>query len=148
MIYQLRKRHRYTWSILAVLLPLGFVLAFLTIPEQKMDSKNLGFGQPEALVDVVKRVEGRLINANIRKTANQPQVQLEIMVMHPIKSPAATVHLSDRPVESDADGQFIGQLGPKGVYRFNLDSVQSQYSSFYLLIYDPIKDQPIERISL
>ena len=148
MIHALRKRHRYTWVGLAILLPLGFILAFISIPDKQIESINLEIGQVVALPDVVKSKAGTNVNITIRKAPDKSEQQLEIVVMHPLKSPAASVYLSAQPFDQAAGGQLIGQLGPKGVYRFNLDSVQSQYSNFYLLVYDHIKAQTIEQLNL
>lgn len=148
MIHPLRRQHRYTWILLAILLPLGFTLAVIAIPEQKLHSKNLGFGKTGALMDIEKSAAGTQLKANLRKDPKQLVRQIEIMVMHPLQSPSATVYLSPEASININGGQFLGQLGPKGVYRFNLDSVQSQYSEIHLLIYDPIKDQPIDQVRL
>lgn len=148
MIYAYRKRHRYTWLGLALLLPTGFILAFLAIPEDKFDTNELGFGRTEALTDVVKSKTGQSFKVNIRKEPNKSEQQLEVVLLQPLKSAATSVYLSAQSFEQITDGQFIGQLGPKGVYRYILDSLQSQYDPVHLLIYDPIKGQTIEQLSL
>lgn len=148
MIHSLRKRHRYTWIGLAFLLPIGFVLAFISIPEKIVDSNGLDFGQAEALVDVVKSKDGNTFNVKLRTGADKGMQQIEVEVVQPLKSAAASVYLHSQALDQPNGGQLIGQLGPKGVYRFDLDTLQSKFSTVHLLIYDHIKGQAIEQISL
>lgn len=148
MIQTLRKRHRYTWFVLAILLPLGYILSFVSIPEAPIDERNFGLDQVEAKGEVIKSSTGDNVRINLRGEAGKQARQLEIVVLQPLKSAAASVYLNSQPLDNAGSDFLIGQLGPKGDYRFDLDSLQSQYPGFHLLIYDHIKQKTIEQISL
>jgi len=82
MIVKLRKRHLYTWAIIALALPLGIILAFTNVREVEKDELFTSIATP--LGEVVGNRQGEQVLINLRKQANQ--YQIEAVVLKPIQA--------------------------------------------------------------
>ena len=149
MILPLRKRHLYIWIVLGILLPVGYFTAYMSMPGYPAESKEeLNFGIVAALPNVVATQTTNSLEVNLRDGNASSQKQLENKVNRPVKNPAATIYLGQQQIERPEQGVLLGLVGPVGTQRINLDSTLSSYSSYHLLIYDPIQKEIIEQISL
>ena len=148
MISQLRKRHLTIWTILAVLLPVGFVVATLSIPPSATVRTLTTSTQP-ALPTVLASQETPELKLNRRTASQADQQQLEVVIKQPLTSASTLVYLATDPRSTDAkQGILLGRLGSKGVYRFVVPSGQSAEKGWKVLLYDVIKGQTIQTILL
>ena len=131
MIRSLRKRHLNAWIILALVLPLGFIWAYLVIPH------NL----PDPLEAVVST--GELFS--IKKATNGTD-QLEITIQQPLTTPSTLVYLAGKSTPDIKTALLIGSLGPRGKYVFNLPSQLPQDP--VVLFYDAISKNIYHQVAI
>lgn len=128
----LRKTHRYTWFVLAVLLPLGWVSAILVIPGPVCQEPARA-PQPEALSELRSTRQSARFLVNWRSDPSTGRRQVEVLITKPLESPNAVVRAA---VAGRAD-RMLGLLGSKGLYRFDLGSPDAQ--SIRIRIDDDLK---------
>ncbi len=119
MITSLRKRHRFIWSLWAILLPLGFIAALMVIPDfphQSLVDKSL----PDAYETIVREIDGEDYKVNIRKDQAE-HYQLELFLKEPVQSPAPTLYLSPDGSNQLEGSIFVANIGGTGLYRFPLE---------------------------
>lgn len=143
MIIQLRRRHYYTWLSIAVLLPIGFVWAYLNIPEPSSD----GFHQMAAAAypKLVKSQEKTAFKANLRQNT-EGGYQVELTVLKPLIGAANQLYVSttaDKPLQI-----VLGAVGNRGTYYFSLPNNIMSASDLTLTVYDVIKQKQTEQIIL
>lgn len=131
------KLHRNIWTVFGIILP---VMIYFSI-------KNLAF-QQEAKLEVVKdktqntkeikSAENEFIRASLYDRGGT-DVQLELTLKTPMKQPVLAVYVLD----SDGNkGEFMGQLGPGGMYYFQL-----QPDIYGILIYDTLKEKSVTKLT-
>ena len=148
MIRSLRKRHLSIWILLGLLLPIGFVMAFLAVPKLDPVEQKLQFGLEEAYPNVIGSGETDLLAVQVRENPMTGLRQIEIEVKQPLEAASALVYLTKSPAEEIVDGQLLSQLGAKGKYRIELDSMLSAQKTYHLLFHDQIKASTIDKIQL
>ena len=148
MIRSLRKRHLSIWVVLGILLPIGFVMAFLAISEFEPVDQQLQFSLEEAFPKVVGTGETDYIAVQIRQDPRTLLKQIEIEVKQPLAAASALVYLTKSADQKIENGQLLSKLGAKGNYRIELDSTLSAQNTYQLLFYDQIKAAIIDKIQL
>ena len=143
MIIQLRRRHYYTWLSIAVLLPIGFVWAYLNMPQMPSDS----FHQTAAVAypKRIKSAETTTLKVNLRQNT-EGVYQIEVMVLKPLVGAANQLYVSttaDKPL-----GILLGALDNTGTYYFPLPNDIMAVSDLTLTVYDVIKQKQTEQITL
>ncbi len=136
MIYRLRKRHFINWVVLAVTLPILFAMALMAIPKQEfgttIHSQNPDF--KEVASDQVLTIRTPSGNDGFELTLNEA-----------LKAPAVLVYLSSNHSPESIDGaNLLGQIDSRGVYFFPYTVQTGQV----VILYDPIKQQIIHKLSL
>ena len=144
MIPKLRNQHRYTWMVLAVVLPIGFLAAWFAVPTTPTLQEIKG-GNTEAYPQVVAQQEHELLHATLRSNDSQ-ECQLELTLQQPLTLPFVRVYLHKQPAFNPRNAQELGLLGEKATYQFFLDSIPSMPVS--LTVYDPIKKVPLITLPL
>lgn len=133
MILPLQKRHRLVWSVLAILLPVGFISAYMAIQEIPVNSveyeiftNEKPFSEREDEFFKITEDEIILEDSIINL--------LTIKIKKPINQAAAVIYISET---DQVDNQkSIGQLNKVGTYMFTLeDPLQTNDN---LLFYNPI----------
>ena len=150
MIRTLRKRHLYTWLILAVLLPVGFFAAYSVIPKVEPVDQRVQYFDQKVIGPIIAEADGNndAIGISIRSTKDKKLKQLEVEVRTPIASPSAFIYVSNRKTESIEEAQIVGALGTKGRHFITLDATISAQSIQTILIYDKIKNELIYKADL
>lgn len=110
MIRSLRKTHLTIWIMLAFLLPIGFVGAYMVIPQATpfVDHSNLVSGEAQFTLKRIDRANG--------------DAQLEITIIRPLTTPSTLVYLASQSSTDIKTATLIGSLGPRGKYKLNLPS--------------------------
>jgi hypothetical protein len=143
MIIQLRRRHYYIWLILSVLLPIGFIWAYLNIP--KMPSDSIHKTATVAYPTLIQTKEITDLKVNLRQNT-EGGYQIELTVLKPLVGAANQLYLSttaDNPLQT-----LLGALGNRGTYYFPLPNTIASASFLNLTIYDVIKQKQLEQIIL
>lgn len=150
MMKPLRKRHLQVWTILAVLLPAGILVAWFAIPQQAKDILL----QPTAVKPlplVLHTYPARPgYEINLRANADSTELQLEWKNKQTLTYPTATIY--KLPV-NDTDIQhavLIGRIEARGNYYFKVDSTfKSNFGQgCNLVVYDFIHKKIIDKINL
>ncbi len=129
---QLRKRHKYIWLVLVVMLPvlLGFVIKDLNFSSQKTITKQLANGS------ILKEIKTDNVHAVLRK--QDSGYLLEVNLIKPLQSAS---NLLQGVADTSKEVFVIGQLEGMGLYRFDLDQdIQG------IMIYDALKKQEIQKL--
>lgn len=132
MIRAQRKRHRSIWVAMAITLPVLVALAVMGTP--KAPGQTQVSMQSAANGSILKEVDTKDVKVNIRGAGQKP-TQLEVVVKVPLKAASAMVYLKN--------GEALGQVGKRGVYRFPIKNMPLAIS-----IKDLIKDQELLTIEL
>ena len=133
MDYQLRKRHKWMWMVIAPIL-----LVFLFLVASTLDFSN------RVNQVVMEKVEGNAIkeaeNTEVKVilTNASEQLLLNIWVKTPLKSTSSVVYEINGKGEK---GQLLGQLHGTGTYAFPL---KANIAGF--IVVDEIKNQQILKL--
>ncbi len=131
MIPKQRKRHGYTWMVLAVLLPVGFLLAWAAIPSGKTEIPG---GEVEGIsVNQANDGDKQILNINISK---------------PLASPGFLVLLGNENSNDPDSSTLIGQIYGAGDYTFSLPNLDSAVEPIQILIYNPFNQKVTHRFTL
>ncbi len=126
--------------MLAVLLPVGFVLAYMAIPAPIPDSLVTAPQIVSAHMTDFQPVEGRTATNDwfsaqyLNSTDSLRPASIELTVLKPLPRPAVWVRLGDGET-----GPLLGALHEKGVYSFELTAEWAEKATCELHFSDPIK---------
>jgi hypothetical protein len=142
MMKSLRKRHLQVWSLLALLVPLGIISAWLAVPPV-VKNKLLQPGTAEILPVITASVEKNNYTVHLRSNKERTQFQLEWISKEVSVLPSSLIYKISRP-----ENELIGRIELKGTYRFPLDTSfrTVDRSAYQLLLYDIIHRQIIDSI--
>lgn len=148
MIKCLRKRHLQAWIMLALLLPLGIVSAWLSIPRPVKDHLWQPLPPGEVLPVLLKKADKADYTVSLRSSTDGSSLQLEWINKSALTAPSAIIYQtsSASPETGTADTGIIGRIEGRGLYRFPLKK-DSTGNSLHLILYDIIHHQLIDRIN-
>ena len=143
MIRPLRKLHFYGWILIGILLPVGFISAYLVIPDQAVingDIPPISTALPLSEIIFTKDMSDMLLN--IRQENDKQQI--ELVIKKPLTVPNSSLYLSDDPQPSNIDQMLLlGSIETRGIYRFNYPVART-----YLLFYDGISQRVFNSVKL
>lgn len=139
----LRKIHRYIWFLLAVLLPIGWLAAIWAIPGEVWQTP-VRLEQPAALPVILQSKESGDFVINLLQDSTGKQRQIEIFIKKPLSNPNTTVTVEGGG--SKVEGEILGLLGTRGVWRFDLDSLTAKNQPFKLRFEDKIQSRTLRTI--
>ncbi len=142
MIRPLRKRHRLLWIIIAVIIPIVFVNAYLASEKHirpnnaALDDSGNGIGE------VILSDDGHF-SYKIHEV--NEKFNLTVVLNKPYPSPSVALYIG--PAGKDYNENFIilGQLTTSQRYQYNLGGALENKQ---LLVYDPLKDETFVSIKL
>lgn len=117
MILPLQKRHRLIWTVLAIVLPIGFVSAYLAIQETPT---NKATEEIQVIGPITNQLYDDYFNI-IERTDEQEDTtiyHLIVEVLQPIRQSSSVLYISE--TENVEDGRAIGLVSQKGKYVFEL----------------------------
>lgn len=150
MMKPLRKRHLQVWTILAILLPVGILIAWFAVPQQAKDILlQPAAVQPLPLVLHTYPARG-VYEINLRSTTDSAELQLEWKNKQTLTYPTATIYklpINDSDIQH---GVLIGRIEARGNYYFKVDSTFKTNSGqgYSLVVYDFIHKKIIDKINL
>ena len=142
MILKLRKRHRYTWIALSIILPVGFVLALANRPgpilpnEQMIEQAIPGFNERQPVA--AAKTEGWSIEAY---RAPDGQTWLEAKFREASQRPVSVLYLSPRAGAGIDVARAVGPVGPRGIYQYPLDSTTASWKEYHVFFYDQVRKE-------
>lgn len=123
----LRKRHKYSWLLLAIILPILLILII----------KDLNFNQPENIsYETNGSSSNNMVDANLTKSDGA--YILELNVKYPLKSASSVIYALDMKREK---GTKLGQIKGVGSYTF-----PSEKEIQGIIIQDVLKNQEILKL--
>jgi hypothetical protein len=147
MIKPLRKRHLQIWSCLAILIPLGIISAWMSVPKPVQD-RILNPAVSDALPVLIQTISKEDYSVSLRRKQDWSAVQLEWVNHSPLTVPSAIIYETHRQKSmSGTEGaDLIGRIDSRGTYHFTLenDSANTQRS---FILYDIIHHRVIDRIN-
>jgi hypothetical protein len=147
MIRTLRKRHKQIWTLLAFLLPLGILTAWLSVPKSVKDQ----LFQPSSTVAlplVIKTLKKNNYSISLRSNEDGSVVQLEWINQTALTFPSAFIY----EVNPGNNGQelegagMIGRIGSRGTYHFPLKKEPGN-NQYHFVLYDIIHHDILDRIN-
>lgn len=153
MNLKLQNRHRYIWTIIAVVLPILFIAAYTVIPDSaayqnpkktKTERANTSNYIITPLLDnelmKVQYLDEKMIGDTIL-----PYQVLELFLKQPLTNPSNVVYLSkDKTIEN---GIALGNLNNTTKYKFKVNRSKSK-SMPYLILYDALHSSIISTTQL
>lgn len=136
MIKPLRKQHLRAWQALALLLPLGIVSAWLSVPRPAYN-KIFQPGASVALPLVVKTIERPDYTASLRRDPGNTAFQLEWINKEKLVIPSALIYQTTDGSNDIQHAVIVGRVEARGVYRFSLKK-DTTASGFHFILYDII----------
>lgn len=152
MIKQLRKRHLQIWTALAVVLPIGIVAAWFSVPIEAKD-KLLQPASAQVLPVILASAEKDNYTVRIRSNADTSQLQLEWVNKKTLTYPTATIYRTLNHSKNDIDNAaLIGRIEARGTYYFLFANGKDQIQiftpkGFHFFVYDFIHRQIIDTIN-
>lgn len=145
MMKPLRKKHLLIWRILAVLLPAGIIIAWLSIPKE-VTQKLLQPGPADVYPIVIKKKEKDNYVVAIRSNESHTAFQLEWVNKAALEYPTATIYATDKLTQNISEAELVGRIEARGNWYFPLDSTFSIVNNRFI-VYDFIHQQIIDSIN-
>lgn len=139
MIKQLRKRHLQIWLVLALILPIGIVVAWTFIPVQPTHHL-LQPQQPTILPKLIQSIQKGNYTINIRCTGNDSAYQVEFINRIPLTAPSLLIYSIREGAKTIDEHQLLGRIESRGHYYFPLPEVTRNQTSGFIL-YDFIRQK-------
>ena len=144
MIKPLRKRHLQIWMILAILIPIGIISAYISIPKTTTN-KLLQSTVGEALPVLIKSIDRTSYAASLRTNKDSSQLQLEWKNRAASVYPSSLIYQLAENSDDIKQAAIIGRVEARGDYYFSLKKDSTKY--FRFVLYDIIHQQTIDSIN-
>ncbi|HYF33027.1 MAG TPA: hypothetical protein VD993_18005 [Chitinophagaceae bacterium] len=144
MIKPLRKTHRYTWLVLAMLLPAGIICSWLVIPDPAPVAL-LAKPAHKLLPLMQAKTESAQHCIHIRSDFNKADWQIEWKNKLPLTVPSAVIYQGWHT--SSNKGRLIGRIEATGEYVFPLQPDSTWENELNLVVYDFIHDRVIDSLN-
>jgi hypothetical protein len=147
MIKPLRRRHLLIWRTLAILLPAGIIIGWLSIPK-KVYQYLL---QPEIISPlpvVLKKFSNSNYSVLLRTDRDTSSMQLEWENKNILQYPSATIYATGLPGKDVKEAKLVGRIEARGTWHFPLDSSFRNVNKYHFILYDFIHQQVIDTLTL
>ncbi|MEJ8843612.1 hypothetical protein WG954_14575 [Lacibacter sp. H375] len=138
---QLRKRHRISWVLIGLFLPVMLLVSWLLIPQLE-PVKAIALDLPEAFPISIKKIERPAYTVQLRKS-NAGELQLEWRNELPLKVPTAVIY----QLKEGNNKELIGRIETRGVYRFSIQTDSFSNNTYRFQLYDFIHQQIIDTLN-
>ena len=155
----LRKRHLRIWVILAFLLPVGFISAFLEKPEPIATVYEDSLSSFPSFGRILRDAEDQEVKVHLWEqtvpVANDSVGEdsaiytLQIFVKKTLSVPSIQAYLSlDAQSEPIKTKLLLGKIVRRGKYHFELGQLPELPEKMYIILHDGIKNQTLKTIVL
>lgn len=146
MIKPLRKKHVQVWLCLALLLPVGIVLAWLYIPNQPV-IKLLIKQETNLLPNIHQVINAKCYTALLRSNKEQNSWQLEWKNNAALTTPSAVIYKIISKDSIITSNELIGRIEATGDYIFTLKNDTSSIKEIHFKVYDFIHEVIIDSLN-
>lgn len=144
MIRQLRKRHLQIWSVFALLIPAGIIIAWIAVPKKPLT--NLFEPQETQLLPKIIRTKNTdHYTVNIRYAENFRNCQLEYINRSALNVPSLLIYIMKPEAQRIDEHQLLGRIESKGSHRFSLPADSGSKATGFIL-YDIIHRNILDTI--
>lgn len=147
MIRSQRKFHRHIWTLWALLLPAGIVLAWLAVPVD-VPVKLLKQEAKEVLPKIIRSAEMAEYAVSLRTDVTRTKWQLEWNNKKTLTVPSAVIYDVSASGGEISGGRLIGRIEANGNYLFDLPGGPADSSAVQLVLFDFIHERKINSINL
>jgi len=149
MMKPLRKRHLQIWILLAILLPVGIVTAWVSIPQQAKEKLLQPLSAKDLPVTLKTFYSRDSYEVVLQTNADTSEFQLEWLNKQTLTYPTATIYKMPLHDTDITHGKLVGRIEARGNYYFKVDSTfnTKKDSTYQLLLYDFIHKQIIDSIT-
>jgi len=137
VIPSLRRRHFFAWIIIALILPVLFILSWKAIPN---NSSPVGFGQ----LETSKNTDPWVIASEHREGVNN---YLVLKLSRALAKPSILVYIGSSPTALVSESTLLGRVEGSGTYKFKTSEKLTREAK-HLLFYDPIHGKIIDSIPI
>ena len=139
MIKPLRKRHLQIWTLWALLIPIGVVVAWMAVPEKPIQELLQQPGN-KMLPVLTKSIERANYRVNLKANEDKTQYQLEWINKEGSTMASSLIYKISQP-----ENELVGRVESRGVYHFNL--AMDSAHTYHFILYDIIKQQTIDSLN-
>lgn len=141
----LRKRHLQIWTAWAILIPVGMIAAYVSVPK-KIIGELIQVDSRKALPLVINSVDKTNYSVALRSSEDKSQLQLEWINKTASTYPSSLIYKVSNEKQELKDAELIGRVEAKGHFYFPLKNDSAAKSIF--ILYDIIHLQKIDLINL
>jgi hypothetical protein len=147
MMKPLRKRHLFIWRLLAIILPAGIIITWLSVPKHPSQTL-LQADVTSPLPVILKKTEKENYTVAIRSNADGSALQLEWINNGVLQYPTATIYATNE-IKNIKEAKLIGRIEARGNWYFSLDpSFKYQPANTdHFILYDFIHHLVIDTIN-
>lgn len=138
MIKPLRKRHLQIWTLWAVLIPIGIIIAWMAVPEKPIQELLQEPGN-EVLPVLVRSVERPNYRVNLKANKDKTRYQIEWINKAGSTMPSSLIYKISQP-----ENELVGRVKSSGVFHFNLS--KDSTNTYDFILYDIITQQTIDSL--
>lgn len=140
----LRKRHLQIWTAWAILIPIGMIAAYVSIPKKttgELTQQDSG----KALPLVINSVDKTNYSVVLRSNETKSQLQLEWINKTAATYPSSLIYKVTNEKQELKEAELIGRVEAKGHFYFPLK--KDSISQFHFILYDIIHKTQIDIIN-
>ena len=145
MMKPLRKRHLQIWTAWAVLLPVGIIMAWISVPQSPNNAVLQPAADSKILSQLIQSIQKETYTVNIRCSEKDSICQVEYINRLPLNVPSALLYEIKPGSKSVSQNNLLGRIEAKGTYYFSLPYAAKNNKPDFLL-YDFIHRQIIDTI--
>lgn len=135
------------WLIIAILLPIGFVAAWQSVPEApQVETESVFTQKMPQYPEVFASGENELLKVNLRFSAKDSAYQLETITKEALTHASYWLYLNHDSHANVSKSIAIGALTEATINRFPIET--PMYKAPTIVVYDEIKKKPISKIDL
>lgn len=146
MIKALRKRHLQAWLILSAALPIGIIMAWISIPGTPV---NLSTLPPNSTTfpKLMKSIRHAGYTMHLRCSETGENCQLEYIGSQPLTVPSLLIYRMKPGAQTIDEHELLGRIESRGSYAFALPQAEGNEATGFIL-YDFIHGKVIDTIKL
>ena|SRR5688572_5011778 len=152
MIKPLRKIHLQVWGLLAVLIPVGIIIAWMAVPKKVTQDLNWAInsmptlpGQTITVDQIISSIEHENYHINIRGDSSETLLLLQFETKKDMVSPSLLLyHVIDSTTNDINKQELIGRIRGNRPHFFSFKRNSNSYYKY--ILYDIIKKQAIDSL--
>lgn len=141
----LRKRHLQIWTAWAILIPVGIIAGYVSVPKKAI-GELIQVDSGKALPLVINSADKTNYSVVLRSSEDKSQLQLEWINKTASTYPSSLIYKVSNEKQELKDAELIGRVEAKGHFYFPLKNDSAAKNIF--ILYDIIHQQKIDLINL